>query len=82
MEEQEEQSPETYEGRQSTIKDNRRITCISSAKDLDHVLEVEKLEKLPPISDPPRRPVSTRIEKMEEDNHVVKKRQFSMICHL
>ena len=78
MEEQEEQSPETYEGRQSTIKDNRRITCISSAKDLDDVLEVEKLEKVPPETDPPRRPVSTRIEKKEEDNHVVKKRQFSM----
>ena len=65
---EEEESPETYEGRQSTIKDNRRITCISSAKDLDDVLEVEKLEKVPPETDPPRRPVSTRIEKKKEDD--------------
>ena len=50
---EEEESPETYEGRQSTIKDNRRITCISSAKDLDDVLEVEKLEKVPRKTDPP-----------------------------
>jgi len=36
------ESPETYEGRQSLIRDSRKITCIS-AKDLDDVLDIDPL---------------------------------------